>query len=492
VRDSDGLTHLRYAWLYATRGWGFSGFPWLTCSVVRTCGADDWYGFHLLLLPFTRIANPLLQIQMAGTAVTCAALLILWWALRLLRVRGAWLWPLVMAVGSPATANRYAMLRPQVLSNALGLLLLPLLARGRLWQIALLGAVFTFVHFNVFWMLPLIAGVYAVVKYCVARELPWQRFLAVLAGEAVGWVLRPNPLGAARLVWIQTVTWSQAHLQGVALETPRDMIPMPLSFLQYNFTPVLVAWLLVTGVWFWLRWRRPRPEPEPRGTLLWTGFLLALFFFELSTNAAARASDQWLLFGFTFVALALTSLAERPGVQARLRRRPALGPALAALGVAAALGTVAWSAVSSTAAVAELMPSLTRLQPACDYLRGHAPPGAVVFSTQWGLFPELFFWDPNNYYIGGMDPIFQYAYSPELFWKAAHMAESDGATTCGTPTCVLGAGEDSYTVLKRDFHASYVLLERGPEASLCRWVQGDPRFAVRFTDGQFLVAELIR
>lgn len=490
LRDLDGLWHLAHAGVYATRGLGYAEFPWATASVVREYAADDWYGFHLLLIPFTSVADPLLRVRIAGTFLAFAAFLILWGATRLLRIWAAPLWPLLMVLGSTATANRYGMVRPHVLSNALALLLLPVLAYGRPWHAALLAALFSFLHFNVFWLLPLVTGTYGLISYLLTRQFPWQRFAAVVLGETLGWLLRPHPWGAASLVYVQTVTWAQTHLRGVALETPRELQPMPLSFLVSNFTPVLLVWLTALAVWLWLAWRRPAGLAEPRRTLLWTSLTLSLLFFEMTVNLAARACDHWVAFGFAFVGLLLTARMPSPGWLGCFGRRRSAGSVLASVLVLLGAANAAWSLHSSNLAVAQYMPNPYRLRPACEYLRTHAPPGAVVFSPQWGLFPELFFWNPANYYIGGMDPIFQYVYSPDLFYKVAHLNEGDGSRTCGLPECAPAQSEDTYTVLQRDFHARYLLTSRRWDAPLAGFALRDPRFTLRFADAEFLVFEL--
>ena len=49
----DNYYHIRHAWIYQTQGIFNSDFPWLENSVIGQLGGDIWYGFHLLLIPFT-------------------------------------------------------------------------------------------------------------------------------------------------------------------------------------------------------------------------------------------------------------------------------------------------------------------------------------------------------------------------------------------------------------------------------------------------------
>ena len=508
VYDFDAFTHLGWARIYLVQGLWSHGFPWLPYSVVGQCGADNWYVFHVLLVPFTLAPHPLLQIAAAGTCLTFACLLLLWWALRLLRVRAAWLWPFLMVLAGPGTAGRYTMVRPHVISNALELLIIPFLCWGQLWQIALIGFVAAGVHLNVSWLLPLIASVWLVVNRLTTRRWEWRRLLAVIGGVVAGGVLQPNPLGSARLMWVQTYSVLRAHAQGVFMTTPLDLKPLDLATLRAGFLPVLAVWLVTIGLWLTVGIRRNGPDGDPADlrsaspfgpslggggrwrTPLWTCLALSVLFLVLSVVAGRRATDQWLIFGLAGAALIVTVLAERPGAREWLRRR---GLVRLAIGLAAALlvaGNGYQAESRSEAAGAAVMPFPLRLQAACDYLRGHAPPGVMVFSPHWEYFPELFFWDPNHTYYAGFDPVFTYAFSPDLYWKSLHMRAGDCARTCGQPQCAPGPGEDTYTVLRRDFHAGFLLLSKRDDPNFCNYAAGDRRFSLRYTDREFMVFAL--
>ena len=73
----------------------------------------------------------------------------------------------------------------------------------------------------------------------------------------------------------------------------------------------------------------------------------------------------------------------------------------------------------------------------------------------------LFYWNQNNYYIGGMDPIFQYAYNPTLYWKFHYLSNDDVTkNTCGAIACTASMLENTHTVLVNDFKAKYIVLEK--------------------------------
>ncbi len=54
----DSLYHLGHAAIYAARGLAYHEFPSTAFSVIRSYAADIWYGFHVILVPFTWLRYP--------------------------------------------------------------------------------------------------------------------------------------------------------------------------------------------------------------------------------------------------------------------------------------------------------------------------------------------------------------------------------------------------------------------------------------------------
>jgi hypothetical protein len=109
-----------------------------------------------------------------------------------------------------------------------------------------------------------------------------------------------------------------------------------------------------------------------------------------------------------------------------------------------------------------------RFESTAKWIADNSNPGEIVFNARWEYFPELFFWNTKNVYSNGMDPIFQYAYDPDLF----------------------RAGPDSYQVLKERFNARYVFLAKPFDDSLYLRLSADPRFALRKENQYSVVFEV--
>ena len=71
-----------------------------------------------------------------------------------------------------------------------------------------------------------------------------------------------------------------------------------------------------------------------------------------------------------------------------------------------------------------------------------------------------------------MDPIFEYSFKPELYWKTHFLAIDAGtAFTCGMIRCTAEQTEDTYKVLKNDFRASYIVVEKLRNPKLLQYLQ---------------------
>ena len=133
----------------------------------------------------------------------------------------------------------------------------------------------------------------------------------------------------------------------------------------------------------------------------------------------------------------------------------------------------------------------TLFRGAGTWLKENSRAGEIVFNPNWDRFGHLLLWNQSNYYINGMDPIFLYAYDPRLYWKTHFIAtDKAGASTCGAIRCTPATSEETYRVLKRDFRASYVVVEPYRQPNFAAYLSSDPRFTNVFEDVLVAVYEI--
>ncbi len=495
VRDPDELYHFRHAALYAQRGLLFSEFPWTAFSIIGTANADLWYGFHLFLLPFTLGTDPVEGMRYAGIAILASSLTLTYLALARAGIAYPFVWPFLVLFAAPPAVLRMVMLRPHVLSLGLFAWLLVTLMRGPTWGVFLAAFAAAFLHLNLVWIVLLSTGVALLAHWLLERKWAWRAAAAALAGAAGGWLLRPNPLSAAKLLRVQLVQWAIEKQQGTPLLLGGEALPVDPAGLVLQFLPFLGLWcgaitLLVVVL---LRKREIyRALPAPQRAFLWTSAVLSVVFFEMTVLVSLRASDQWKLFAVLFVAAVFTAFLRpvAPGgsmaLAPRLRRIiTGVGLVLSFIlaGRVLAPGEERWLAQGY---------SPDRLRGAAEWLRYQSQPGEIVFHAQWQVFPELFFWNQQNRYINGMDPIFLFAADARRYWKAHHLATGQGsAFTCAAPECPDEIVEDTYQVLRRDFQATYLLVDRRKSPYLAAWAERDRRLERGFASGEVAIYRLV-
>lgn len=465
VTDMDGYYHLRHAWLYGTLGPWLHEFPWVECSAIHDQGADLWYGFHVLLIPLTWLSDLVLALRAGAVAVTLASLLAVHAAVR--RLDAAWpiVWTLLFAFGSADLSFRLTMLRPHPLSLGLCLWLFALLAgpRPARWPALLaVSALLAWIHLALAWIPGLVLAAASAER--LARERRWPdpaQALAVAGGTALGALARPNPAGALRLAWIQVVEVQRAKSQG-ALQVGHELVPLDLGTFAGQLSPLLI--LLLAGAA--LIWGCGRAE---RRAARWSGFALALAFLALACASARRATE--LFIGFAVLSLA-------GAVTAGRRLAPRALPALAAAAVAL-LALRAWPVAREyrrfVAQPFAFAPECMR--GAATWLAAHAAPDEVALNVHWDRFAQLFFWNPRNRYVNGMDPIFEYAHDPRLC-LAHELLAHDAAE---------GIATDLRAVVRRGFGASYVVTERSRTPRLVERLAHEPGFEPVFDGGDEVV-----
>lgn len=459
--DPDVFYHFRHAQIYGSSGAAGifdASFPWLPYSVIGKFASDIWYGFHLLIVPLTWIEDSNLGLRLAGVLVTSAFLMTYYAAALSLKLRPAAFWPFFLIFSSAFLLHRVAMLRPHVLSLALDILLLALLAAGSLRGVFAAALALTFLHLSLFPISILLFGVFAATKALSERNYPWREGLALLAGIAAGWMLRPDPWGAAKIAYIQIFQLTIEKLRGTPLDFGSEILPLSFN-VRSNYLPFTV---LCLGVILFLLWKvfvKRTPLSATSRTVVCASGALSVIFFVMALLLARRAFDFASGFGVIFIALVFSEF---------LYRSRAARIALAAVFIFMVVYAVP---LRNRALSFGWDPD--RFRSVAQWLEANSAPGEIVFNTRWEYFPELFFWNKKNYYTSGMDPIFQYAYDLALYGEARDLS-------LGNVGRLTDYGQqDPYTVIKEHFKAKYVVVLKPVDARLYSYLSRNGKFSLK-------------
>lgn len=509
VADLDAFYHLGHAAAYAEGSLLDSALPWATQSVIADHAADLWWGFHVVLLPFTLLQDPAAGIQVAGVAMTLVLALGLVWICRRHGLPGAEWWAMLALVAVPNVLFRHLMVRPHVLSLLAALVLASVLVRGRWWQALLASAALTWLHLGLFWMPAAILLAYLAVRL-MGRAVPSPRAQgpgasvpvpwavpAVAAGTVAGWLLRPNPMGAARLADIQIVELLFLKATDAPLSFAPELAALPLPELLRTSWFFAAVWTVAAVAAAWLLARGADAGPEGAGgthggpgtgtgpapeerRLLALALLVSVAFLALTLTVARRALVEWTAFG--------TLLAAGAWSWAMPRRKNQLTVALL-VGLAVHVPWGAWRHTVNVR-VAAFPPDI--LSAAAAWLEDRAEPGDTVFHAHWDNFGPLLARNRQNRYLGGMDPVFQFAHDPGLYWE--HLYLSGDLTTeytCDAFPCARGTATDTHEAISRHFGARWVLVEPSRNPRFTEYLRSDARFRLALQTRREWVFEVL-
>lgn len=485
IPDRDSLFYIRSAWLLRTGSLFDTQLPWTYFSSIRSLGTDLWYGGNLMLIPFTYFDNLFLGVKLAGSIITALLLIGFFWIAQRHGMELKFFWPFLMLFAVPNALYQFLMMRPQTISFLLSLLIFSLLAVGSPLSVFLASAGLVFFHLNYFWIIILIAGVFVgfhLVRYLteifypeggiLTEKFDRTKVLAVIAGIVAGWLLRPHPISAAKLLYIQVVKLLVEKQSNIPLAFGTEWLPYSWQALFSASSLFFLLWLasIIFLAWSLYKYKLPilRLSFE-KSFLLWGSFFISSVFFFLTILIARKSLLSWVTFGILFVACLYSYV-----VPVKSRQN------FAAVIFLSFLFMLPNSSYKNSINMANSIPPDAYRETAF-WLKENSQPGDIVFNTHWDNFSILFFWNQKNYYIGGLDPIFQYDYNPGLYWKYHFL--SKGITdefTCSDKDCSPEGRKETYKALTEDFNAKYVFIEQRRNPDLYSLLEQDPRFEKKF------------
>lgn len=486
--DPDSFYHARISALIAERG-VFTALPWLQFTVLRDSFADHQFLYHVALVPFVIVWPPLVGIKLATIVFFAAAVTACYALLRAWQVRQAWLPTALLLVSSPFIF-RANLAKAQPLMFLALFAFLGSVTRRRRWAVAVISFLYVWLYGG--WPLLLLVAALLTVAEFLTPSAPvsgrgWRgigrrvsraitqtaaTWAAVAGGLAAGLVINPYFPHNLKFYWNQIVQ--------IAVINYRDTIGVGAEWYAYAPLELLAAsslatFALVIGLTVYGLTVRRQP---PRVTLL---LLLTLLFYGLTWRS--RRNVEYLIpFELLFTATAIhAGLAGLPFRQfgrelTQFFREQRLFVVAAVLPLLLTPYIVVRDVVSTRSAFAAGIP-FTRYAGAMAWLSAHSPPNALVFHSDWDDFPVLFYHNPKNYYLVGLDPTFMYRYDQVRYWQWERV-------TTGRERRRL------HEVVAQSFAADYVFVGSEQEA-MGKLVANNPGFREAYHDQEARIFEVL-
>jgi hypothetical protein len=409
---ADGYYHARMGWLIREQGIK-PDFIWLPQTVLNP---DAYYDHHLLyhvyLALFAR-TDPAVdgglaltqQVKVASVILPALAFLAIWWLLKGQGVRWPALWALALFAVSDAFLYRMSMPRTQSASLLVLALGLHWLLQRRYWTLIPLGFLYVWLY-NAFPLLVIVGGVVMVAGWLREREVAWQAVAFPTLGIVLGLVI--NPYFPENLTFIGHHLLPKLGDSDVSVGN--EWYPYRTWTVVQNSGVALAA--LVAGALAWA-WREERIN---RASLAALGLAMT---FGLMLFRARRFVEYFPAFALIFAALSVAPLLDGWLAVRPRAARLALAGLLIGFGLLAGL------------TMQQARKSVSGSRPADEYaraalwLREQAPPGSVVFQTDWDDFPRLFFYNIDATYTVGLDPVYMERYDSALYSQWVDITRGD-------------------------------------------------------------------
>lgn len=409
ITGNDGYYHVKMAALLPELGFTHS-FPWLRWTILNEDFVSHHYGFHVLLFPFVAAAEaqgypPALGGKVAACAAMAASFAMFDVILRSRGVPYPLLWALLFSVLPWHFWLRMSFVRAPMAALPLLLLAVHWSSRGRVWAMLILAFVFTQIYGGAI-LFPLIPGAFFVAALAAweqPRLAAWQ-LAASVAGIVLGMVISPYFPTNFSFFYTQlfeTGLGAGQRVDGQVREVGGEWKSYESWALLVQAGPLAFIWVVCLA--FRLRAAVPASRTE-----------LGLFFvnvaFLVLTMKSRRFVEYWPVF-------ALLSAAEFAAVAWRAWNRERGLKLNPWLGLAGGAVIAVPGALSLFMVWRDQRPShdVVAVRDAMAFLQADSPPGSMVFTDDWDIFPVCFYFNHHNTYGVGLDPEFTRTRHPALW-----------------------------------------------------------------------------
>lgn len=437
IIDPDGYYHLRWSRiLWENLPYGrLPEFVWLPLTTLNPSDyVDHHFLFHILQIPFTWASDMVWSAKLSAVlygslAIASVYALILWY-----RVRYPILWIAVLIAASDPFLFRMSLPRAPAATIVTLALASWLLFTGRTLALAVLSFLLVWMY-SLFPLVGVMAACWAAGVLLEERRLEWKPVVYVGAALVLGMIVNPY--------FPENINLFLDHV-GMKVTSEYE-VSVGNEWYPYESWYLLVSSAVAFGAQIigtaFMQWERREGLAHRVYFLLFSTFLMVLTF------KSRRFVEYWPPFAVLLAAFALKPVLERytwDSLGEGWPRRFAMAGAFA-LAVLLGISGVKAAKGAYDASSGESDPNVYR--DAAYYLRDNTPAGSIVFNTDWDDFPMLFFHNPHNVYVAGLDPTYLLHADPDM-WKLYE-------------EITLGRKSDPGPIIKERFGCDYAFTDSG-------------------------------
>lgn len=439
----DHFFHFRFAELMREKGLLESFRDFKSLYFSKMAQGNEYFVyynflFYLFIMPFTYIQPLFLGIKLYAIITASLAFTILYWCIRNVGVRFAFLWTVVLcSITGSSLMFRFFLSRPYILAPALLLLLLYCLHRKKYLAVFLLNLAYLFWHSSTFFFSFGIVFVYYIFEKFYGDKGDYKNLIAGAGGTVAAISLTSIIKSDFLLFMYDTVVGIYKDtILGKVVELPEGGELYKADLFEFFRSNELLAPVFILAIVFFVyKYINSKRVDfvddvalsEPRKHLTGAVFFLAISFFLGTVLISRRFQDFFVFFGGFFMVMSLDEILGFIKVGSGTVYRAIRVSVIIVFIYLFAFNILALQSIFSGGARPETFEKVG------DWLNKNVPEGEVVFYPTWNWFPQLYYHSPKHNYVAGLEPRFLYVYSPDLYWKWTHI--SNNGYICKTEEC---------------------------------------------------------
>jgi hypothetical protein len=425
--QDDQWFYFKIADLFRTNGWAtITDFKWLYFTNLAQDNLN--YGitlYHFFLVPFTFFQDKIFGMKLAGVVFASAVPTLVFYVWKRLQIKRALFWALFFYIFVSADILwRLFINRSFVLIDGLILLEIYFLHRKKYWPLFFVAMLHTWWHTGTFWVVPMMAILYELIRYANSKKIFFKNILAGVVGACLGFIFYPphsdqffssmNPES-----WIQSLS---SYFYGVNTTVAirhggevykRDFLTL---FTNNYFIFIVFIFLIVLNIALYIYRKKNNSQDldENSDRVVLREFLFALCIILALGVVAVSFRFQDLLLPCLMLGFAISAqfFSERDFFKmenAYIRK----------VIIISGLIFLSYLFANRLLDLRNSMgdrKSYEKYEKVGAWLKENTQKNEIIYNTDWGQAPVLFFYNDWNYYVVGLEPKSLYRYNQELYW----------------------------------------------------------------------------
>ena len=405
---TDGFFNIKYAYILRTEGFS-RDFPWWQYSIYSDHFADPYFLFHILLIPFTFL-DLIFAAKLSAVFFGAVMVSVFYFVLKKLSVKYPLIWTLVFVLASSKLI--YRINYPRVIPLSIAFLVLISYFVVKKNYIGLFVASFLYVWaYPPFYFILLIIGANVIAQAFSKKKIDAKAIIFGFGGVFSGFIINPYFPNNLVISWIAGFDIIKNILTVTELPIPTEWkTPELLSVFKNSF---IIFPLFIFSIFSFFKTKIKKKEE------FITLFLISLVFL-IGSFKVVRTIEYAVPFVMLFSAITISRYLKEKHFSKRNKLIIIILIILIIAPICARNFSVAHDNITKAR-------DSDRFKHCALWLQQNTPPGSVVFHSSWDNFPELFFYNHNNYYLYGLAANPLYAYDSDLYreWDSIRKGKLD-------------------------------------------------------------------